>query len=50
LRFRGASFCVGDLFTQPLVCLGVPHFSSEVFLLSPLHFRGASFFIIGLFT
>jgi hypothetical protein len=27
----------------------VPHFSSEVFLLSPLRFRGVSLFIGGLF-
>jgi hypothetical protein len=28
----------------------VPHFSSEVFLLSPLRFRGVSLFIGGLFS
>jgi hypothetical protein len=30
--------------------LGVPHFLSEVFFSSPLRFRGAAFFIGGLFS
>jgi hypothetical protein len=30
------------------LCFGLPLFSSEVFVLSPLHFRVASFFIGGL--
>jgi hypothetical protein len=50
MHFMGASFFTGGLFTWALVCLGVPLFSSEVFLFSPLHFRGATFFIGGLFT
>jgi hypothetical protein len=42
LRFGGCLFSSEVLF-EPLVFLGLPLFSLEVFILSPLHFGGCLF-------